>query len=54
LAKPPSPYERYEPPPPPAREPETWNRVIAEGLFWLALLSAAALAVYVLGGPFLW
>lgn len=52
-AKPPSPYERYEPPLP-AREPEAWNRVIAQSLFWLALLSAAALAVYVLGGPFLW
>jgi hypothetical protein len=52
-AKPPSPYERYEPPPP-AREPEAWNHVIAQSLFWLALVSAAALAVYVLGGPFLW
>lgn len=52
-AKPSSPYERYDPPPLPAREPEAWNRAIAQILFWLALLSALALLVYVLGGPFL-
>jgi hypothetical protein len=52
-SKPPSPYERYEPAPP-TRQPEAWNRVISQMLFWLALLLAGGLAVYILGEPFLW
>jgi hypothetical protein len=51
--KSPSPYERYETPPP-AREPEAWNRVMVQTLFLLALVLAGALAVYVLGSPFVW
>ena len=52
-APPHSPYERYELPPlPPSRGFEAWSGVVTWTLFFLVLILAAALAVYVFGRPF--